>query len=444
MSNICFDFLSDSMLFHEAEQGYKSRSIDELDKELNRYREYVAANQQEIDNEILRNDVNIIQELEKNPKLPTLEELLQGCLFLDTYVINDPVYNFDLTIEKYSNIARQCMGMTPKSDNELKNELAKYANYMKSLTDGVRCDTGYVKFYPFAKKLRPTSDYLFNIPDLSIDGIDKNVFLWFLAKMEIFNIDQYNRIDKQMKLSNKIALRFKDDSSSLMVIQYQKINPVKIDGDSGIISLEYKYIPTKEEYDNWVNQEITKTIKDKIDFLLYRNTISEKFNSPIILSSLFEKEFFETNFSGIKSSNLYKLGFDLDFTGLKNMDFNTAMSIRRNAKDSFKKFQEEIQKDSIFLSCAKDKKEYSEALDGIKQKYLNGIENVKSTLEVSKDIVSSNIIQMAISACSYFATPYPYNEAITGLTILDLIRDMKNAFSRERKNPFYFLKKMIG
>ena len=81
MSNICFDFLSDSMLFRDAEHGYKSQSIDELDKELNRYREYIVANQQEIDNEILRNDVNIIQELEKNPKLPTQEELLQGCLF---------------------------------------------------------------------------------------------------------------------------------------------------------------------------------------------------------------------------------------------------------------------------------------------------------------------------------------------------------------------------
>lgn len=444
MSNICFDFLSDSMLFRDAEQGYKSRSIDELDKELNRYREYVVANQQEIDNEILRNDVNIIQELEKNPKLPTQEELLQGSLFLDTYVISDPVYNFDLTIEKYSNVARQSMGVAPKSEDELKNELAKYANYMKSLTEGVRCDTGYVKFYPLAQKLRPTSDFLFNLPDLSVDGIDKNVFDWFLKKIEVLNIDQSNRLDKQMKISNKIALRFKGDSSSVAMAQYQKFNLIKIDGNRVTFSLENQYLPTKEEYDNWTNQEKIKNIKDKINFLLYRNSINEKFNSPIILSSMFEKEFFETNFSDLKSDNLYKLGFDLNFAGLKNIDFSTAMSIRRRAKDSFKVFQEEIQKDSIALSCAKDKKEYTEALDGVKQKYLNGIESVKSTLEISKKVVSSNIISMAVSACSYFATPYPYNEAITGLTVIDLIKKAKDIFSEERKNPFYFLKKMIG
>jgi hypothetical protein len=282
------------------------------------------------------------------------------------------------------------------------------------------------------------------MPDLSIDEIDKTVFSWFLEKIEVLNLDRTNRIDGQMKLSNKIALRFKGDSSSVAMAQYQKFNLKKIDGDRVTFSLENKYIPSKEEYDNWTYQEKIKTIKDKINFLLYRNTINKKFNSPIILSSMFEKEFFETNFSDIKSSDLYKLGFDLNFRGLRNMDFNTAMSIRRRAKDSFKKFQEEIQKDSIILSCANDKKEYTEALDGIKQKYLNGIESVKSTLEMSKKVVSSNIISMAISACSYFATPYPYKEAITGLALIDLIKKTKDVFSEERKNPFYFLKKMIG
>ncbi len=105
--------------------------------------------------------INIIQDLERNSKLPTQDQLLQGCFFLDTYLVNDPVFDFNLSIEYHSNIARQSMGVARKSDDELKSELANYAIYMKSLTEGVRCDTEYIKFYPFGKVLRPESDYLF-------------------------------------------------------------------------------------------------------------------------------------------------------------------------------------------------------------------------------------------------------------------------------------------
>ena len=37
MSNTSFNFLADSFLFHEAEQGYKSRTLAELDDELKQY-----------------------------------------------------------------------------------------------------------------------------------------------------------------------------------------------------------------------------------------------------------------------------------------------------------------------------------------------------------------------------------------------------------------------
>ena len=126
------------------------------------------------------------------------------------------------------------------------------------------------------------------------------------------------------------------------------------------------------------------------------------------------------------------------------MDFKKAMSVRREAKSSFKEFQEKIQKDSLILHSTKDKNEYKDVLDDIKQQYLHGTENVKSTLEISKDIVSSNLIPVAIVALSYFASPDPLNKVITGLSVLDLVDNIKKTIQEERRNPFYFLKKMVG
>ena len=218
----------------------------------------------------------------------------------------------------------------------------------------------------------------------------------------------------------------------------------QLNGNKLTFGLDYNYMPSKEEYDNWVLQEKIKSIKDKLDLLLYRNMICRRFNSPLVLKNEFENEFSEMNFGDEKANNLYKLGFDLNFSGLKNMDFKKAMFVRREAKSSFKEFQEKIQKDSLILHSAKDKNEYKDVLDDIKQQYLRGTENVKSTLEISKDIVSSNLIPVAIGALSYFASPDPLNKVITGLSVLDLVGDIKKTIQEERRNPFYCLKKMVG
>ena len=445
MSNISFNFLTDSFLFTEAEQNYKKRTMDELSQELDSYRDYIIKNQNSIDNEISKSGINIIQELSDTPKLPKQEELLQGSLFLDTYLINDPIFDFNLHNEKYANIARQCLHTTAKSDDTLKQELASYAIYMKSLTEGVRCDTEYIKFYPIKSGFRPIEVPLFQLPDLSIEGIDRNVYQWFSERIQCFNLNENNRIDKSLKFSNKIILFFKDDTtSSVRIAQYHSFVPVRISGNHVEMKADNNYIPQNEEYNNWVAQEIIKTIKGKLSFFLYRKIITDKFNSPIILRNVFEKEFSEMNFSNIKNPDLYKLGFDLDFLGLKDLDFNTAMSIRRNAKDSFMEFQNAIKKDSIILSTATDKKIYTEVVESIKQKYIQGIGSVKSAFDLSKEIASKNILQLGVSACTYFVTPEPFKSIITGLSLLSIMKNAKDDIKNERKNPFYFLKKMIG
>jgi hypothetical protein len=215
----------------------------------------------------------------------------------------------------------------------------------------------------------------------------------------------------------------------------------QLNGNKLTFGLDYNYILSKDEYDNWVSQEKIKSIKDKLDLFLYRNMICRKFNSPLVLKNKFENEFFEMNFGDEKANNLYKLGFDLNFSGLKNMDFKKAMSVRREEKSSFKEFQKKIQKDSLILHSTKDKNEYKDVLDDIKQQYLHGTENVKSTLEISKDIVSSNLIPVVIGALSYFASPDPLNKVITGLSVLDLVGNIKKNYSRGTQKPILFFEK---
>ena len=60
MSNIAFNFLTESFLFHEAESNYSKRTIDEIDREITTYREYIQKNINQINSEIYK-EYNFIQ-----------------------------------------------------------------------------------------------------------------------------------------------------------------------------------------------------------------------------------------------------------------------------------------------------------------------------------------------------------------------------------------------
>ncbi|MEL3909014.1 MAG: hypothetical protein P1P64_08420 [Treponemataceae bacterium] len=440
MSKIAFDFLTESFLFHEADQKYQYRTMSELINELTKYKEYITDNKEKIDEEISKDTVNIIQPLTQVLQLPSIETLTKGSLFLDTYLINDPLFDFNLEDADIQNIARQYMNMPQMKENEFKEKLAEHANYMKSLTEGVRCDTTYIKFYPLFNELYPRRIPIFNIPDLSTSHIDENVMNWFYDKVELFNLDKENKISEKLNISNKIFIRFKDDKFSYGVTAaYQEWEMI----GENMVRIINNYIPTDSQYKNWTEQEIIKAIKEKYHFFVYRNTICEKFKSPVMLNNNFEREFAEKNFHDPNDSSLYKLGFNLDFVGLQKLTFEKAMHVRRTLKEGLKAFQEEIYNDSIHLSTTKDKNEYTEIIKSLENKYMNNAKKAKTLLDSIKYIVLDNIIPLTVSALSYFVTPEPYNKIITGLNIIDTLKTTKAEIATTRKNPFYFLKNMI-
>ena len=60
MSNIAFDFLTESFLFNESASHYAKRTIDKLDKELQAYQKYILDHLTEINAEVYK-EYNFIQ-----------------------------------------------------------------------------------------------------------------------------------------------------------------------------------------------------------------------------------------------------------------------------------------------------------------------------------------------------------------------------------------------
>ena len=101
MSHINFDFLTESFLFgYGLEDNFSALSDYELEKELNRYREYVISNMGEICREIIFDSRKIAVTIESFSERPREELLKKLALYVDVVTISDPL--FELT-EKKSN-----------------------------------------------------------------------------------------------------------------------------------------------------------------------------------------------------------------------------------------------------------------------------------------------------------------------------------------------------
>ena len=148
MSHINFDFLTESFLFgYGLEDNFSALSDYELEKELNRYREYVISNMGEICREIISDSRKIAVTIESFSERPREELLKQLALYVDVVTISDPL--FELT-EKKSNstkVMAEYYGMN--SDNTIDREqLVAALKYMKESTILVVCN--YVKYIPIS------------------------------------------------------------------------------------------------------------------------------------------------------------------------------------------------------------------------------------------------------------------------------------------------------
>ena len=439
MSNIAFNFLTESFLFNEADSVYHKRTLQEIDNEIEKYRNYIIANLKNINDEINKK-YNFIQPLLKLHTIPSMNELLQGSIFLDTYLIDDPIFSYNCNSIKFANYERKKVGLKEVTDDDIKKELSDLAIYMKSLTKGVTIEIGYIKFYPFSLGLQYEYNPQIKIPDLSINNIPENVYNWFKERLVVLNMEN-NRTNSKLTISNKILLFFKDDEEGEPYFEHlHQIIPEKYNGKTLRIRLDGDYIPDLDSYNNWVSEMSIKTIKNKILSYAYRDEICSFFNSPICLQSAFEQSFYNTNFQN-NNSNFHKLGFNLNIPGLQNISFDKAMEIRKSAHLSFLAFQEKLLNDSKALRTTTDEKQYDLIIQEIEQDYLNSINKTHSFLDSAKDLFSlNNLINIGLFAESYFTGNN--SKITTGLTIVNGIYNATKIVKKDISNPMYFLKKI--
>lgn len=442
MSNTAFNFLSESVLFKGIGNNYKNVSLSELEKEIIDYKEHIKNNLNKIEKECNNSEgeLNLIAPVKPINTTPTNEEILRGSLFLNKYLIDDPVFALDFDADIINN-DRQQRGFTPYTEEDLKLQILERAKYMNDLTPSVIYDVGFIKFYPLSKDMIERNLSSINIPNLSLEGIEDEVLKWFASNVIVDEITRGNVLSKITKPCSHIGIRFKRDDSNLFMAMYQEILPIEYDEGTGKITfIRNRTIPGPREFSNWIQQEIIKTIKDKINHVSYNYKISKKFNAPLTIKSEFEKDFLMKQFKYDKERSVDKLGFQIDIPGFVNTNLEKSMDARRYCYDYFQNFRSQLYQDSLLISNATTEEELKKILLDIEKKYQYELEKIRQQMN-KINIDFNTIFSFSLAILTYFTLPNPYSNLITGISLVQALHNISfDGVAKE--NPLIFLAKL--
>lgn len=425
MSNIVFDYLANSMLFDRCSSDYKDETISELAKELEKYREYIKNNYTKIEKEILSRDgEKVIQDSQIfGASLENKKTLTKASLFVDSYVLNDPIHNLyydDITLNRLVTMTKK-----PVNENKLKIDLAQRIKYMKGLVSGVQAGIEYIKFIPFYYNAVDFMPNRIRIPNIK-SNLEESMFQWFLKKIQLYNVGEDGVLNKIPIYSNKISMNFENnDNMDSLIVKYMKLGET------------LEYVPRGEEYNNWVSQEKIKLINDTYSYLISKKNMYHKFNSNLRLKNIFEKEFYEKE--NIKISQLKNREFSvkMNFFGLYDISFEKSMSLRNRFRQEFKNFQEKLANDLKCLALISDERTMQEYVEELQKKYNEECERLKKRICNFDGVISRNIIPISSCIIIYLLDKNINNALIAagGVMANEIIEQRKMKI----KNPLFYL-----
>ncbi len=175
MSRALYDFLTESFLFCEKHlnEEFASFSLDELETELQRYREHVLASLDDIAAEInARNTLlSILFDTLVRPQ-PSIDRLKQCAFYFDFVVVDDPLFALSKQPDPMAKAPTEVLGyQQPQVKRE---EVASAARFMKALTPMVRAD--FLKFSPVSLDHEPSEGIPFRVSgNLFFETVRKGV-----------------------------------------------------------------------------------------------------------------------------------------------------------------------------------------------------------------------------------------------------------------------------
>lgn len=359
MSKKCLSFLNESFLFQNKyiDSGFSNYNDDELRNELQRYRDFVLANYDEIKKEIQNESNNLNVSVETFNKLPNTDLYKQLVLYIDQVVIPDPLFKLtDVHTPFHDGISR-LIGVK-KNKNFERKRLVDAIIYIKRIS--LLVNQNFVVMLPISlMHEEPKEIPLKYSPTAFADVLPINILEYYRSIANVVNTEKDEtglimNFNKPLIPGTEIYVRFPDDEritgSGYLYVTSKHLG---YDEKSGHAQIGFRTAEdiSEEEFNCWVNQSINQAaihhFASKYKELVFAKKNGCMYLSQSSLTSNILKKAIE---QPTKDEELASMAMQLELPLLNQLPIYDILNIRQNYGEAFHNFRTEL--NSKLLSVA--------------------------------------------------------------------------------------------
>lgn len=449
MGSITYDFLADSFLLNSGNisNEYSDFTIDQIQVELENYRQHCLANYDALHKEVTEKEssLKVFSSIEKT----SFELLMQPSIYLEQFIIYDPLFKFTETESEVSRVASEYLGFKEKSID--KSELAKTCAFLRRISPMIAAD--YVKILPFSYHFEAPKQLAINLPvnyynEILPQEILEYFWMNVLVNSMVREEDGWRITDKLFPCRG-IHIDFRDyNAERTFIYHLWELVSESLDETTGKALFRQTLPdtpPNSEYFKAWVNQSVNSASKAIYDKVFLENIIASQLNATYLSDSPFIGNLLTTHFGVADPKNSIQgftatelLNMDLPF--LSNIDVSELMAIRKHEEGVFQNFRLELERHFRELREITDPNELALAKENVIHE-LNDVQ-VNQIQRTMKNVTSNMKIDALLLTGGMVATAAP----TMGLSLLAIAlglgkgyKDFKDYQDKVKENPSYLL-----
>lgn len=449
MSQIIYDFLKDSFLYDDKfiKNQYSLVSEVEIKNEFTKYRNYILKNMSKLHEEITlyANQIKIFS----IDKFIDFSKIRQMSFYLDQVIISDPLFKIATPSSLTQDVFSEYLGVKKESMINKKELTDIIQNFKKA---EVLVEATYLKFFPTTYFFEPKSEIPLLYSETQFyDVLPRNIMDLYYQNIKLRTFKKngaFLTINKNFERDRTLEVLFQNDDT-IFKNMYNLLEQRIISYDEKTNTAEFVMslpdtIPTKESFDNWVNQSINQSAISHFKKISLDINLSIKLKAQYITTSSFVDKILKNQFnlkSDIKSHvNNLMLNFDLNF--FEDIDIKNLMAIRKNDGEEFEVFRRELEKQLRDIKNEKDSSIIQSKIQDVKHE----LEEVQIAAINSKmkKMKRKSSIDFVIGTAGLGAS-FAIGGISTFATLVSLFNGYKtyNEYQDDVKgNPSYFLWKV--
>jgi hypothetical protein len=348
MGSRLYDFLADSFLFRDDFlDGSATGALSEIQRELERYREFCLQSEREIYAAAACEDSSLT--LYCAEEINT-SDLLQAALYVKRYVLQDPL--FELTAKRSEagkTLTKAGFVEPPSTDGQLDMERVRHVlKFMKALTPMIAGN--FVKFVPSSKALEDTAEIpLYASDNYFEDALPAEVLRKYkeaATVSAVVSLGEGRIRFEPLKPTRGISIRFRGDEGekrsmySLHQIEKTQLKNGTENEFTFTLSLP-DTPPDRDHFRAWVRQSVNLAARNRFRETFEHVEMATRLNAALSTRSQLRFDVLRTAIEPSTSQALHSANtfLNMDLPLLADLNVENLMKVREEDGEAFANFR---------------------------------------------------------------------------------------------------------